>query len=131
MSNRPVHFEIHASDPEKSIAFYQALFGWRFDRYPMPMPYWGVVTGDDKTPGINGGLMQRMGPPPTDGAPVNAWVVTVDVANVDEAFASALKLGGVAAVPKQAIPMTGWVAYVKDPDGNIIGLYQNDPKAGV
>ncbi len=129
MSNRPVHFEIHASDPEKSIAFYQALFGWRFERYPVPGVYYGVITGDEKTPGINGGLIQRMGPPPADGAPVNAWTVTVDVANIDAAFAKAIELGGREALPKMAIPHVGYVAYIKDVDGNIIGLHQNDPGA--
>lgn len=129
MSNRPVHFEIHASDPNKSIVFYQALFGWRFERYPIPGVYYGVITGDEKTPGINGGLIQRMGPPPVDGAPVNAWTVTVDVANIDTTFAKALELGGHEALPKMAIPHVGYVAYIKDVDGNIIGLHQNDPGA--
>jgi predicted enzyme related to lactoylglutathione lyase len=129
VSNRPIHFEIHASDPDASIAFYQALFGWRFERYPVPGVYYGVITGDEKTPGINGGLIQRMGPPPVDGAPVNAWTVTVDVANIDAAFAKALELGGREALPKMAIPHVGYVAYIKDVDGNIIGLHQNDPGA--
>jgi predicted enzyme related to lactoylglutathione lyase len=129
LTNRPVHFEIHASDPDKSIAFYKALFGWSFDRYPMPGVYYGVTAGDEKTPGINGGLIQRIGPPPADGAPVNSWVMTVDVASVDKANAKALELGGTQALPKMAIPGVGYVAYVKDPDGNILGLYQNDPGA--
>ena len=129
MSNRPVHFEIHASDPDKSIAFYQALFGWRFERYPVPGVYYGVITGDEKTPGINGGLIQRMGPPPVDGAPVNAWPVTVDVVDIDAAFAKALSLGGSQALARMAIPQVGYVAYIKDVDGNIIGLHQADPGA--
>ena len=70
MSNRPVHFEIHASEPEKSIAFYRELFGWTFQKYPIPGDYWGIITGADGTPGINGGLLPRRGPPPVDGAPV-------------------------------------------------------------
>jgi hypothetical protein len=28
-----------------------------------------------------------------------------------------------------AIPVVGYVAFVKDPDGNILGLYPNDPGA--
>jgi predicted enzyme related to lactoylglutathione lyase len=129
VSNRPVHFEIHASDPDRSIAFYQALFGWRFERYPVPGVYYGVITGDDSKPGINGGLIQRMGPPPVDGAPVNAWTVTVDVADIDAAFGKAIGLGGREALPKMAIPHVGYVAYIKDVDGNIVGLHQNDPGA--
>jgi predicted enzyme related to lactoylglutathione lyase len=37
---RPIHFEIHAADPERAIAFYQALFGWEFSRWEGPRPYW-------------------------------------------------------------------------------------------
>lgn len=129
MSNRPVHFEIHASEPEKSIAFYQALFGWRFEKYPIPGVYYGVITGTDDKPGINGGLIQRMGPPPVDGAAVNSWTLTVDVADIDVAFARALELGGREALPKMTIPHVGYVAYIKDVDGNILGLHQNDPGA--
>jgi predicted enzyme related to lactoylglutathione lyase len=29
--SRVVHFEIHAEKPERAIAFYAALFGWRFE----------------------------------------------------------------------------------------------------
>jgi len=37
--------------------------------------------------------------------------------------------GGLIVVPKMPIPTVGWLAYFKDPDGNIHGLYQNDPQA--
>jgi predicted enzyme related to lactoylglutathione lyase len=129
MTNRPVHFEIHASNPDKSIAFYQALFGWTFERYPVPGVYYGVITGDETSRGINGGLIQRMGPPPADGAAVNSWTVTVDVESVDATLAKALELGGTQALPKMTIPHVGYVAYIKDVDGNIVGLHQNDPGA--
>ena len=129
MSNRPVHFEIHASEPEKSIAFYKALFGWRFDKYPMPFDYWGVITGEDGERGINGGLLPRRGPLPADGAPVNSWTLTVQVENIDTIMAKAEELGGMLALPKMAIPHVGFVAYIKDIDGNILGLQQDDPGA--
>ncbi len=29
---RPIHFEIHAADPQRAIAFYAALFGWGFSK---------------------------------------------------------------------------------------------------
>ena len=93
------------------------------------MPYWLVVTGSEGTPGINGGLMQRMGGAPTDGAAVNAWVCTVDVESVDDAVKRSGASGGTIANPKMAIPGVGWLAYVKDPEGNILGMMQNDPAA--
>jgi uncharacterized protein len=130
MSNRPVHFEIHASEPEKSIAFYRELFGWEITKYPTPFDYWGIVTGPDGERGINGALLPRRGPPPVDGAPVNSWMLTVDVEDIDATMAKALKIGGREALPKMTIPHVGYVAYIKDIDGNILGLHQNDPKAG-
>jgi len=127
--SRVIHFEIHASDPQKLIAFYSGLFGWTFRKYE-PMEYWGVDTGDEKSIGINGGLLPRRGAPPVDGQAVNSFMCTVEVAPIDDAIAKALSLGGKIAVPKMAIPGVGFVAYVKDPDGNILGMIQHDAKAG-
>ena len=33
------------------------------------------------------------------------------------------------AVPKMPIPGVGWLAYVKDSEGNILGMMQSDPAA--
>jgi predicted enzyme related to lactoylglutathione lyase len=40
MNYRVVHFEIHAEQPDRAIAFYSGLFGWGFDKWSGPMPYW-------------------------------------------------------------------------------------------
>jgi uncharacterized protein len=42
---RPVHFEIHASQPEEIQAFYSALFGWTFHQWG-EQDYWLLATGD-------------------------------------------------------------------------------------
>ncbi len=123
---RPVHFEIHAAEPERAIAFYRRLFDWKFTRWEGPMPYWLVKTGEG--PGIDGGLVPRRGGVTPD-APVIAYVCTIDVPNLDDSLAKALAAGGTLALPKQAIPGVGWLAYVKDTEGNIFGLMQNDPAA--
>ena len=125
---RVVHFEIHATEPEVLVRFYTELFGWMIKRWG-DVPYWLVETGTAAQAGINGGLLQRRGPPPADGQSVNAFVCTVEVSSVDQYFARALELRGTAAVPKMAIPTVGWLAYVKDPDGNLLGLMQPDPEA--
>jgi predicted enzyme related to lactoylglutathione lyase len=124
---RVIHFEIHAEDPERGIAFYQRLLGWSFTRWEGPFDYWLVTTGPDSEPGINGGLLRRMGA--IDGQAVIAYVCTVDVPSVDEAVAKAVELGGVVALEKMPIPGVGWLAYVKDTEGNIFGMMQNDPAA--
>ena len=126
---RPIHFEIHAQEPARAQKFYAQLFGWEFAAFGPPGQYWVVKTGPKEAPGIDGGLVQRRGPPPVDGQAVNAFVCTVDVASVDESFAGALRLGGTAALPKMAIPGVGWLAYVKDTEGNLLGLMAADPSA--
>jgi uncharacterized protein len=32
-------------------------------------------------------------------------------------------------VPKMPIPGVGWLAYIKDTEGNILGMMQPDPSA--
>ena len=123
---RPVHFEIHASDPSKLVDFYSDVFGWKITHLP-EMSYWLIETGTGE--GINGGLMKRHGPKPVADNPVNAFVCSMEVESVDDAMARALKAGGVIALPKMAIPGVGYQAYVKDPDENIIGLHQPDRSA--
>jgi len=126
---RVVHFEIHASDPERLAGFYRELFGWTVQKWDGPMDYWMVMTGDDSTPGIHGGLMRRHGDAPADGQAVNAFVCTVDVDDLDATIARATMLGGSIALPRQAIPGVGWLAYIKDLDGSLLGLMESDESA--
>ena len=126
--NRPVHFEIHASDPAKLSKFYAEVFGWQITHMPQ-FDYYLIDTGGNDGPGINGGFVKRMGPAAPDGAPVNAFVCSLGVASVDEAFAKALAAGATVALPKMAIPGVGYQAYIRDPDDNIVGLHQADQNA--
>jgi len=126
---RPIHFEIHADDPDRAVAFYKGLFGWEFTKWEGPMEYWLVTTGKDPEPGIDGGLMKRMGPPPTDGQAVNAYVCTVGVENLDASIAKATGAGAVLAVPRMPLPGVGYLAYVKDSEGNLLGLLEPNENA--
>ena len=127
---RPIHFEIHAADPERAIGFYEQMFGWSFSPFG-GADYHVIRTGPPEEPGIDGGLVRRMGanPDPQEPTPVIAYGCTVGVDAVDSMVAKALSLGGVVAVPKMAIPGVGWLAYVKDTESNIVGLMQADPAA--
>ena len=126
--SRAVHFEIHASNPQAAIDFYSGLFGWSFNKWEGG-EYWMIHTGPDEQPGINGGLIPRRGALPDSMAAINAFVITVDVADVDTTVAGALAAGGASAAPKMAVPGIGWLAYLKDPDGNIFGVMQADREA--
>lgn len=125
---RPVHFEIHAADPARAEAFYKDVFGWEFAKWDGPANYWLIRTGRD-TPGIDGGMVERKGTAPAEGAPVNGYVCTVGVTSLDTYLTRAIEHGATLAVPKMATPGVGWLAYVKDPEGNILGIMEADPSA--
>ncbi|MPZ85276.1 MAG: VOC family protein [Actinophytocola sp.] len=104
--SRPVHFEIHTADPDRAIAFYESVFGWKFERWG-DIPYWLVSTGDDATPGIDGGLVPREGPAPAADAPVSSFVNTIDVADLDAVGVAVTKAEGTIALAKHAVPGVG------------------------
>ena len=125
---RPIHFEIHASDPQRAIAFYTRLFGWTFTQWGSEA-YWLVGTGEKSEPGIDGGLMPRRGDAPAAMAAVNAFVCTVGVGDLDTMVTKLTELGGQVALPKMPIPTVGWLAYGKDTEGNLFGMLQADAAA--
>jgi predicted enzyme related to lactoylglutathione lyase len=132
MSSLVVHFEIHASEPQRLIDFYGELLGWRFEQFG-DVPYWTIDTGegsigmDSPGMGINGGLAQREGPAPDAGAPVNGCTVVIGVDDVDASMARALELGGAESVPAEDLQGVGRVGYLRDPDGNVFGLIAEVP----
>ena len=135
--NRVIHFEIHAADPERTAQFYRDVFGWDIKEWVVPgvetpkeNRYWLVTTGSAGEPGINGGLLFRRGAAPVEGQAVNAYVCTVGVASVDESVRKAVGTGGSVALPKMPIKGVGWLAYCKDPEGNLFGMMQDDQNAG-
>lgn len=129
MAARVIHFEIHAENPQRAVSFYEKVFGWKMTKWEGPMEYWLCTTGPEGEPGINGGLMLRRGPGPTDGQPVNAYVCTIQVDDLDGHVSKAMVNGGTMALPKMPVPGIGWLAYIKDTEGNILGLMQPDPGA--
>ncbi|TVT59363.1 VOC family protein [Amycolatopsis rhizosphaerae] len=123
---RPVHFEIHATDPERAITFYTTVFDWTFERWDNA-PYWLISTGDG--PGIDGGLVPRQGPPPDEDAPLNAYPSTIEVDDLDTIVRHVRQAGGKVVVPRCTIPRIGWLAYCTDTEGNLFGLLQPDENA--
>jgi uncharacterized protein len=129
--SRVVHFEIQAGDLDRAKAFYTEVFGWSFEDYSdyTGSPYWGVVTGPEEEPGINGGLLPRPAPAPAEGQGTNSFVCTVGVGDYDETERRILSSGGQVALPKTALPGMAWQGYYLDTEGNTFGLHQPDPEA--
>ena len=87
--NRVVHFEIYTDDPDAVRPFYQNVFGWKIQKFGGPLDYWLVTTGDDKEPGINGGLARpREGQSP-------GTLNTVAVPSLDQAMKKIEGAGGI------------------------------------
>src|SRR5207248_6408536 len=96
---RVVHFEVHADDPERAAKFYRELFGWRVEKWSGPVDYWMIFTGEEGTPGINGGMIRRQHPlSGNDG--VIAYVRTVDVNGLDRYATRGTELGAAVAKPR-------------------------------
>lgn len=119
---RLVHFEMNVKDVHKTIAFYEEVFGWMFQKWDGPMDYWLIMTGDENEPGIDGGLGYE-----EEGFP--KVVNTIDVDDIDDVIKKIEKNGGEIVKPKHAVPGVGWLAYFKDSEGVMSGIMQNDPKA--
>jgi hypothetical protein len=122
--DKVVHFELPADDVERAQTFYREAFGWGMNSMP-GMGYTMVSTtptGDDGMPsepgGINGGMLARQNP-------VTAPVITIGVDDIDASLATVERLGGKVALGKQPVGDMGFSAYFVDPEGNVVGLWQN------
>jgi uncharacterized protein len=122
--NRVTHFEIYTADPKALQPFYEQVFGWKFNKFEGgPIEYWLINTGDEKGPGINGGItLPREGQSP-------GTLNTVAVESLGETIKKIEQRGGKICVPKMAIPKIGWLAYAEDPQGNVFGIMEPDEEA--
>jgi predicted enzyme related to lactoylglutathione lyase len=118
MSNRVVHFELPCDNPEKEMNFFKEVFGWTFKQSGTEQ-YWNVITGDENSPGINGGFLKKRDPK----MPV---ANSIQVEDIDETIKKIEQAGGEVVFPKKPVPDVGWLAFFTDPDGNIHGILQYD-----
>lgn len=123
--NSPAYFEIQADDPERTIRFYAAVFGWSFTKVPgLPIDYWLIQTEE-----MRGGLLKRPAPAPPPRSGTNAYVNSMQVTEYDQTAQAILKNGGQVALEKFAVPGTCWQGYFLDLDGNTFGIFQVDKNA--
>jgi uncharacterized protein len=108
------YVEIPAVDIARSVAFYQAVFGWKTRQRSD-----GTVAFDDGVGEVSGTWVT--GRPPSSGQPGVLIYVMVD--SVAATLDSILAQGGelVQAIGADAPEIT---ARFRDPAGNVFGLYQ-------
>ncbi len=119
------YFEIQSSFPNREVAFYSAVFGWKFTRDEnIPLEYFRI-----ETPTINGGLLKRPAPIPPEGMGTNAFTNSIQVENFDITANLILGNGGSVVVEKFAIPGKCWQGYFMDADNNTFGIFEVDAEA--
>ena len=133
MNNRPIHFELQADDLERAMKFYADVFDWKFEDYStfVNSPYFGIITGEEGTPGINGGIQPRPAGRPSLEMGTNAATLTMGVDDYDLYEKKILMAGGQVALPKMALTGMAWQGYYLDTEGNVFGIHQPDERAGL
>ena len=127
--DKVVHFEIPADDVKRAQKFYGSVFGWSMNDVPgMDYTLISTVETDEKRmpkePGaINGGMMKRMDP-------IKSPVITISVTNLEDSINKVERSSGKLVVPKMKVGDIGYSAYVRDTEGNIIGLWQDIKPSG-
>ena len=118
---RVTHFEINAEDPERAIKFYQDALGWTIEKWGGPIEYWLVMTGDEKTPGIDGAIMRG------EKRGMGTYNI-IEVYSVQESLAAVIKAGGKKLSEIDTIPGVGLFCYCEDTEGNKFGLMHSETK---
>ncbi len=117
------HFEIPADDMTRAKKFYSSVFGWKIQDVP-GMEYAmadSVETDQNRQPigGTNGGILKRN----PDYASTTS--ITITVQDVDRTIQKVISAGGKLVREKQKFGNIGYVAYVKDTEGNVVGIWQS------
>jgi uncharacterized protein len=107
-----VHFEIGCKDLAKARKFYGPLFAWEFQEH-------GTAAMVAPTPPGIGGHLNSLGHEPH--TYVTFYVMVDDLKATLE---KAAKMGGTTVVPPTEVPGMGHFAWMRDPEGNVIGLWK-------
>lgn len=117
------HFEIPAEDLERAKNFYSSVFGWKLQDVPgMEYVMADTVERDENRQpigGTNGGIIRKN----AEYAKVTS--VTVTVPDLEATVKTVLRSGGKLLKEKQKFLDLGFVAYVEDTEGNVVGLWQS------
>ncbi len=118
-----VHFDLPADDVERAKKFYEKLLDWKFNKVPMPEPFYLIETKDlDGNPGVGGGMGERK-------LPGQSIINYFGVPSVEDYIEKVKKLGGNIIMQKTAVTGWGYLAICVDTENNTFGLWQEDRNA--
>lgn len=122
MANPFVHVELNTSDPEKAKAFYSELFQWQLEDVPNPAVAAGSYTMIKVGAGTGGGIMKQI-----PGGP-SGWLAYVEVGDIYAATQKAKSLGGKVMKDVTEVMGMGWLSFIEDPTGAVLGLWKSKSK---
>jgi predicted enzyme related to lactoylglutathione lyase len=122
--NNVAHFSITATDVDRARAFYEAVFGWRFEAWGPP-GFYLICSGTDEEPGVQGAL-QGSGDY-ASGPGVGGVEITVAVEDVSEIARLVEKAGGRLFMREARIPGVGTLVKFEDTEGNRACAMQYEP----
>ncbi len=120
MVNRVVHFEIPIDDPGRAGPFYRDAFGWTVTPFG-DEGYWTLTTGEPPGIGAEGALTARESAP-------EGVLVYVGVDDITQTLAKVRDAGGTVERDREEIPGIGYWALFRDPEGNLLGLFETPPE---
>ena len=120
MKNALTWFEIPVTDLDRAVRYYEGVFEAslqveQFNGTPM-----ALFPHDAKGGGVGGALVVREQRKP---APQGSLVYLNATGKLDACIERASSNGGEVLVPKTDIGDPGFIALIKDPDGNTVGLH--------
>jgi predicted enzyme related to lactoylglutathione lyase len=122
MGNPFVHVELNTPDPEKARAFYSKLFDWQMEDVPNPAATGGIYTMIKVGEGTGGGLMKEVAGGPS------GWLAYAAVEDIHAATKKAQSLGGTIMKDVTDVMGMGWLSFIQDPTGAVLGLWQQKSK---
>ena len=115
-------FECASTDAATVKPFYTGLFDWNAEDVPMSGDMGGHYTMFRVGDADMAGLYELSGPR-FEGVPCH-WATYVKVESADETAERAVSLGGKLAAPPMDVPDVGRIAFLQDPTGANIGVFQ-------
>ena len=119
----PCWVDLFTSDPERSKAFYTAVFGWEFE--DQGAAYGGYTLGRAGGEQVVG-LMRN----PGDSGSPDTWSTYLATESIEETAARAVDGGATVIAPPMAVGALGRMAVLVDPAGAVFGLWQAGEHTG-
>jgi predicted enzyme related to lactoylglutathione lyase len=119
----PCWVDLLSSDTAKSEAFYGELFGWTFDS--SGPEFGGYITARSDGHAVAG----LMGRTPEAQAP-DGWSTYISTDDIEATISAATAAGGQVALPTMVVGDLGSMAYLIDPAGAMVGLWQPGTHTG-